>query len=65
VPINVLVTADSDWSKQTEPLAFTLEYGQGRVFHSAFGHDGKAIRTPTVAKLLQQGCEWAATGAVK
>lgn len=26
-PINVLVEADSDWSKQTEPLAFTLEYG--------------------------------------
>ncbi len=64
-PINVLVTADSDWSSQTEPLAFTLEYGKGRVFHEAFGHDGKAIRNPSVQKLIQRGCEWAATGKVE
>jgi type 1 glutamine amidotransferase len=64
-PIGVLVTADSDWSHQTEPLAFTVEYGTGRVFHEAFGHDGKAVKNPSVSKLIQQGCEWAATGAVK
>ena len=64
-PINVLVEADSDWSKKTEPLAFTLEYGKGRVFHEAFGHDGKAIRNPSVQKLIQRGCEWAATGKVE
>jgi uncharacterized protein len=64
-PINVLVTAYSDWSKATEPLAFTLEYGKGRVFHHAFGHDGKALATPEVTKLIQRGCEWAATGSVK
>ncbi len=63
-PINVLVTADSDFSHKTEPLVFTLEYGQGRVFHEAFGHDGKAIRTESVAKLIQRGCQWAATGKV-
>lgn len=63
-PINVLVTADSDWSKKTEPLLFTLNYGQGRVFHSAYGHDGKAILNPTVSTLLVRGCEWAATGKV-
>jgi len=60
--INVLVEADSDWSRKTEPLAFTLEYGKGRVFHEAFGHDGKAIRNPSVQKLIQRGCAWAATG---
>jgi uncharacterized protein len=64
VPITVLVEADSDWSKQTEPLAFTLEYGQGRVFHEAFGHDGKAVRNEAVATLIQRGCQWAATGKV-
>lgn len=63
--INVLVEADSDWSKQTEPLAFTLDYGKGRVFHEAFGHDAKAIRNPSVQKLIQRGCEWAATGKVE
>ena len=61
-PINVLVEADSDWSKKTEPLAFTVEYGKGRVFHEAFGHDGKAIRNPSVQKLIQRGSIWAATG---
>ncbi len=60
--INVLVEADSDWSKKTEPLAFTLAYGNGRVFHEAFGHDGKAIRNPSVQKLIQRGSLWAATG---
>jgi uncharacterized protein len=64
-PITVLVEADSDWSKKTEPLAFTLEYGKGRVFHEAFGHDGKALQNPTVRKLIQRGCEWAATGKVE
>jgi type 1 glutamine amidotransferase len=64
-PINVLVEADSDWSKNIEPLAFTLEYGKGRVFHECFGHDGKAIRNPSVQKLLQRGCAWAAKGKVE
>ncbi len=65
-PITVLVEADSDWSKKTEPLAFTVEYGKGRVFHETFGHDAKAIRgNPAVQKLIQRGCEWAATGDVR
>jgi uncharacterized protein len=63
--ITVLVEADSDWSKKTEPLAFTLDYGKGRVFHETFGHDGKAVQNPAVQKLIQRGCEWAATGKVQ
>ncbi|MCL4190510.1 MAG: ThuA domain-containing protein [Thermoguttaceae bacterium] len=63
-PIHVLVTADSDWSKRTEPLVFTREYGEGRVVHNAFGHDAKAIETPSVTKLIVRGVEWAATGKV-
>ncbi len=64
-PITVLVEADSDWSKKTEPLAFIIEYGKGRVFHETFGHDGRALQNPTVQKLIQRGCEWAATGKVQ
>ena len=63
--INVLVTADSDWSKKTEPLVFTLNYGKGRVVHNAFGHDRKALMTPNVQKIIARGVEWAATGKVK
>ena len=59
-PIHVLLQAESDWSKQVEPLAFTLAYGQGRVFHHTFGHDAKAIATPEVQKLIVQGTAWAA-----
>src|ERR1035437_6497768 len=65
VAITVLVEADSDWSKKPEPLAFTVEYGKGRVFHETLGHDGKALSNPTVQKLIQRGCEWAATGKVQ
>ena len=62
--INVLVEADSDWSKKTEPLVFWLPYGQGRVVHSTLGHDPKAINTPEVSTIIVRGVEWAATGKV-
>ena len=64
-PIKVLATADSDWSKKTEPLVFTLNYGQGRVFHEAFGHDGKALDNPSIRAIIVRGCQWAATGKVE
>jgi type 1 glutamine amidotransferase len=64
VKIDVLVEAYSDWSKKTEPLMFTLPYGEGRVFHNAFGHDAKPINNPNVSKMMVRGCEWAATGKV-
>ena len=63
--INVLVTADSDWSNKTEPLVFTLSYGKGRTVHNAFGHDRKALMTPNVQKIIARGVEWAATGKVQ
>lgn len=64
-PIQVLLTADSDWSRQTEPVAFVRHYGEGRVFHHTFGHDVKALQAPQVRGLIVRGTEWAATGAVQ
>lgn len=64
-PIQVLLEANSDWSKKTEPLAFVKSYGQGRVFYEAFGHDLTALANPMVQKLIAQGCEWAATGKME
>lgn len=61
-PIHILVTGNSEFSHKVEPLVFTLEYGKGRVFHTTFGHDAKAITTPSTAKLIVQGARWAATG---
>jgi uncharacterized protein len=63
-PIEVLIEADSDWSKKTEPLVFTHQYGKGRVVHNAFGHDGKVMADPNVAKIIARGVEFAATGKV-
>jgi hypothetical protein len=65
VPIHILLQADSDWSKKTEPLAFIQNYGEGRVFHHTFGHDAKATLQPSVATLIARGVEWAATGKVE
>ncbi len=62
--IHVLVQADSNWSKKTEPLVFTLSYGKGRVVQNAFGHDRKALMTPSVQTIITRGVEWAATGKV-
>jgi hypothetical protein len=64
-PIEVLVSADSDWSKGTEPLVFTRPYGKGRCVHNALGHDHKAILDPNMKQLIRNGVEWAATGKVK
>lgn len=64
-PINVLAAADSEWSNKTEPLVFTLNYGQGRVFHETFGHDAKALEHPSVREIINRGTEWAATGMVQ
>ncbi len=57
-PIEVLVEAYSDWSKKVEPLAWTLTCGKGRVFNIVYGHDAKACRNPSFAKLFVQGTAW-------
>ena len=46
------------------PMLWTLQYGQGRVFGNALGHDVPAVRTPTFVATFTRGAEWAATGAV-
>lgn len=63
-PVKVLATANSDWSKKTEPLIYTQSYGNGRVFYEAFGHDGKALNNDSIKKIIVRGCQWAATGKV-
>lgn len=59
-PIHVLLTADSAWSGRTEPLAWTLDVGKGRVFGFMLGHDARACRIPAFVRLLQRGTLWAA-----
>lgn len=63
-PIEVLVSANSDWSKKTEPLVFTVSYGKGRCVHNALGHDHKAIMNPSMQRIIRRAVEWVAKGKV-
>jgi type 1 glutamine amidotransferase len=59
-PIEVLATAKSNVTGEDHPMAFVLEYGKGRVFHTTLGHDARAIRMPGTAELIRRGAAWAA-----
>ncbi len=66
--MNVLVTAYSDKNNKgtgnEEPQLMALNYGKGRIFHYAPGHDAVAMASVDYVVLLQRGTEWAATGKV-
>jgi type 1 glutamine amidotransferase len=59
-PVEILATARSKKTGRDHPMAFALEFGKGRVFHTPLGHDVKSIRMPGVQELLRRGCAWAA-----
>lgn len=71
---NVTILASAMSAKETngsgeeEPLLMTLPYGQGRVFHTALGHNNGADLTAQKCVgfivTFQRGTEWAATGQV-
>jgi uncharacterized protein len=66
--LTVLATAFSDPKKggtgEHEPLLMAVKYGEGRVFHTALGHDVGAMKCVGFIVTLQRGAEWAATGKV-
>lgn len=71
---DLLYTAYSPTEKggsgREEPLAFTVEYGKGRIFHIMLGHcgdtleDNPAMQCAGFQTLLLRGTEWCATGNV-
>jgi type 1 glutamine amidotransferase len=53
-----------DGPSQDEPLIWTLNYGEGRVFATMLGNDMRALTTPGFIATFTRGTEWAATGKV-
>jgi type 1 glutamine amidotransferase len=47
-----------------EPMLMTIDYGKGRIFHTALGHADYSMNCVGFITTLQRGTEWAATGKV-
>jgi type 1 glutamine amidotransferase len=47
-----------------QPMLWTVDYGKGRVFVTALGHDPAAMNSAGFIATLVRGAEWAATGKV-
>jgi type 1 glutamine amidotransferase len=66
----VLATAYSDPAKprgtgKDEAVVWINNYGKGRVFENALGHDAGALADPPVMAWMRRGVEWAATGKIE
>ncbi|MES2829871.1 MAG: PVC-type heme-binding CxxCH protein [Bacteroidota bacterium] len=48
-----------------EPYTWTKNYGKGKVFYTAYGHDERTWKNPGFLKLLQNGVLWAVNDAAK
>ncbi len=42
-----------------EPLVYTAQWGEGKVYYNALGHDTRSLSNPNYQRLLAQGVEWA------
>lgn len=62
--MRILATAYSKKSGRHEPMIMTIQYGDGRVFHTPMGHSDLSMRCSGFVNTLQRGTEWAATGNV-
>lgn len=46
------------WQSIAHPMAYGREYGKGRVFYTALGHDERAFNHPTFRKLIHRAIWW-------
>ena len=57
-------TKDRPEAKE-EPYTWTRQYGKGRVFYTAYGHDERTWLQPGFQQLLERGILWAVGDNVK
>ncbi len=66
--MSILATAYADpkfrGTGRHEPMLMTIDYKQGRVFHTPMGHDDGSTECVGFITILLRGTEWAATGKV-
>lgn len=51
--------------QKEEPYTWTRQYGKGRVFYTAYGHDERTWSQPGFQQLLERGILWAVGDDVK
>jgi len=60
VPIHVLAEAVSKVDGKKYPMAFTLEYGKGRIFHTPLGHNDRSLSATEFQEIIKHALAWCA-----
>jgi len=62
---NIRVLAQGMINGKPQPLLFVSDYGKGKMFQTALGHDVNAMKTPEFRETLKRGAAWVARPSSK